>query len=322
MAFFRQRKVEKNYDLLTSCSWYTPGTGGLFAVLGMFLVGALIGSLVSVGLSLFMPSALHTQLVGYPLMFVPVFIFVRFKSMSNSSFERGFRLDSNHFGPSGGWVAALVVTVATLGAIVILEGLNSLLPEMPSELKDAMEMMTGGPLWLSLALTAVLAPLCEEWLCRGVVLRGLLNYGRTGSADGVTSSRGMNPALAIVVQALFFAAIHMNLWQGLTAFLIGCLMGYVYYRTGSLKLTMLMHMVNNASSVLLVQFGGEKVRQADTLLDLIPAWEYWMFFALSLAAVAALVLFLRKIPLQDPQGNCDVIPSLDDLASGPLAESL
>ena len=46
MSFFKPRKVEKNYDLLSSCSWYTPDVGGLFAVLGWFLVGMILASIV------------------------------------------------------------------------------------------------------------------------------------------------------------------------------------------------------------------------------------------------------------------------------------
>ena len=310
MGFFSHRKVEKNYDLLSACSWYTPGVGGLFAVLGFFLVGVLLGSIVTVGLLLFMDVE-YTQLVAYPLMFVPVFIFVRFKSLSNSTFDRGYSLDSSHFGHLGGGGAALAAFFAALAAIVVLEGLSSLLPPMPDSLKESMDILTGGPLWLSLLLTAVMAPLCEEWLCRGVVLRGLLNYKGT-DPFAPQEPRGMNPALAIFIQAVFFAAIHMNIWQGLSAFLIGCLMGYVYYRTGSLKLTILIHCTNNALTVLLTHFGGEKVQEADSLVDLLPGWEYAMLLVASLAILAAVSAQLRRIPLQDPQGNCDVIPAVDE----------
>ena len=122
----------------------------------------------------------------------------------------------------------------------------------------------------------------------------------------------MNPALAIFIQAVFFAAIHMNVWQGLAALLIGCLMGYVYYRTGSLKLTMLIHCTNNALTVLLTHFGGEKVKEADSLVDLLPGWEYAMLLVASLAILAIVLDRFRRIPLQDPQGNCDVIHAVDE----------
>ncbi len=57
------------------------------------------------------------------------------------------------------------------------------------------------------------APVLEEWMCRGIVLRGLLNYSRKGEPGEDGSRRGMNPALAIAISAIFFATIHGNLWQ-------------------------------------------------------------------------------------------------------------
>ena len=76
------------------------------------------------------------------------------------------------------------------------------------------------------------------------------NYSRKGEPGEDGSRRGMNPALAIAISAIFFATIHGNLWQGISAFILGSFFGYVYYKTGSLKLTMLMHCVNNTVSVL------------------------------------------------------------------------
>ena len=125
----------------------------------------------------------------------------------------------------------------------------------------------------------------------------------------------MSPALAITISAIFFAAIHGNIWQGVTAFAIGCLFGYVYYKTGSLKLTMLMHCTNNTMAVLIGKFGSESMKDAKSLVEVIPAWEYAIIFAVSAAVLFFLLSYLRSIPQEDPQGNCDVIPSIDDTAA-------
>jgi len=159
---------------------------------------------------------------------------------------------------------------------------------------------------------AIFAPICEEWLCRGVILRGLLNFEhKSPAADQEVRTRGMSPALAIVISAIFFAAIHGNIWQGVSAFAIGCLFGYVYYRTGSLKLTMLMHCVNNAFAVLVGKFGSESLQEAKSILEVVPVWEYVIIFLVSAAVVWFLIDYLRKIPLQDPQGNCDILNGQD-----------
>ena len=109
--------------------------------------------------------------------------------------------------------------------------------------------------------------------------------------------------------------IRSDIWQGVTAFAIGCLFGYVYYRTGSLKLTILMHCVNNTIAVLMGKFAPESLKDAKSILEIVPVWEYVIIFVVSAAFLWFLIDYLRKIETQDPQGNCDIIPSSEDLVS-------
>ena len=309
MSFFKPRKVEKNYDLLSTCSWYTPDVGGLFAVLGWFLVGMILGSLVVMPF-LFADSIpmYYLLIILYPLQFVAVFIFVRIKSSRNMAFDTGYALDSNHFGKWGGALLAVAVVIGVLAAGMILEAVNQHLPDTKGSIMEMMEEMMEGPLWANLLTMCIMAPILEEWMCRGVILRGLLNYEHKFPAVEGERQRGMSPALAIVISAIFFAAIHGNVWQGVTAFAIGCLFGYVYYKTGSLKLTILMHCANNTFAVLTGKFAPESMKDAKSIIEIIPAWEYAVIFAVSVVIILFLLNYLRSIPLQDPQGNCDVIP--------------
>ena len=81
-----------------------------------------------------------------------------------------------------------------------------ILPEPPQWFKAAMDAMTSADsLLLNLISVSIFAPIFEEWLCRGMVLRGLL-------------ANKMKPVWAIVISALFFAFIHLNPWQALPAF--------------------------------------------------------------------------------------------------------
>ena len=315
MSFFNPRKVEKNYDLFSTCAWYTPDVGGLFSVLGWFLVGMIIGSLVVMPF-MFDGSIpmYYLMLVMYPLQFVPVFIFVRIKSSRNMTFERGYALDSSHFGRWGGGWTALACVAAVFAAGMLLEVANHYLPDTEGTVMEMMEKILEGPLWVNLVTMCIMAPILEEWLCRGVILRGLLNYQHKFPSADEERPRGMSPALAIVISAIFFAAIHGNIWQGVTAFAIGCLFGYVYYKTGSLRLAILMHCANNTASVLLSKFGSEASKDAKSLLDVLPLWEYAIIFAVSLVVLLFILNYFRSIELQDPQGNCDVIPSAEDEA--------
>ena len=310
MSFFKPRKVEKNYDLISTCSWYTPDVGGLFAVLVWFLVGMILASIVVIPFMFGDSMPLwYTMLIMYPLQFVAVFIFVRLKSSRNMAFDTGYALDSNHFGKWGGLGLAAAVVIGTIATATMLELVNHYLPDTEGSLMEQMEKMMEGPLWVNLITMCVMAPICEEWLCRGVILRGLLNFEpKTPRAEG-ERRRGLSPSLAIVISAIFFAAIHGNVWQGVTAFAIGCLFGYVYYKTGSLKLTMLMHCANNTMAVLSSKFAPEELKDAKSMVDTMPSWEYAIFFVASAVLVWYLVRYLKTIPLQDPQGNCDIIPT-------------
>ena len=81
----------------------------------------------------------------------------------------------------------------------------------------------------------ILAPIFEEILFRGLILKGMLN-------------QKINPALAIIVSGFIFGAAHLNPWQFVGAGLLGSIFGYIYYRTKSLALPILLHALNNTLS--------------------------------------------------------------------------
>ena len=319
MSFLRPRKVERNYDLFSGCAWYTPGVAGIFAILGWFLAGMILGSLVNIALLFLAPGfpLYYSMLIIYPVQFMPVLMYVRLKSMRNSTFDRGYALDSNHFGAKGGALTAILMAFGTIALALMLEPLMALMPDMDENLVRTMEQLLDGPLWVSLLSMSVFAPVFEEWMCRGIVLRGLLNYSRKGDPGEDGSRRGMTPALAIAISAIFFATIHGNLWQGVSAFILGSFFGYAYYKTGSLKLTMLMHCVNNTVSVLSSKLPAFKDFGADaSLLDIVPTWVYVIIFIVSAAILFLAVRHLAKIKTASLQGNCDVIPGSDETTDG------
>lgn len=63
-----------------------------------------------------------------------------------------------------------------------------------------------------------------------------------------TAPYGKN--FALLFSALLFGIIHMNLSQGLFAFIIGILFGIIYLYTNDIKLTMFIHFLNNGYAAL------------------------------------------------------------------------
>ena len=84
---------------------------------------------------------------------------------------------------------------------------------------------------------AFLAPLLEEVFFRGAIQGVLMRFfGR--------------PWPAIIVAALVFGVFHMNPVQVVYATLLGMVLGWIYYRTGSLMSVIVGHVLNNSLAVL------------------------------------------------------------------------
>ena len=296
-----RRKV-RSFDFFSGHAFYTPALKGMFVLLGLLIVGALFGAAITAVLTLIYGqgfAAEYGMLVSYPLMFVPPMMYAGYKSRSNAVFEQGYALDNNHFGKYGGWLCGLMATAAVIATAFMTDFLSAQMPPMPQWLDDALTSMTQGKLWINLLCVSVFAPLFEEWLCRGMVLRGLLN------ARNYDGSARFSPVWAIVISALFFAVIHANPWQAIPAFILGCLFGYIYYRTGSLKLTMLMHCVNNTVAVICGQI--DSLKDMDNWMDVLPARQYWVLFAACALLVILIVRAFGRIDVQSPAGNCDPV---------------
>ena len=302
-------KRKKNYSFLSNYPFFTPGFKGGIILLLLFLAGAVLGGIVSAPLALLYTSSTAMEavmLVSYPIMFIPPMIYASLQSKRNSFFDLGYKLDSNNFGSLGGWKAALMAAALVLTAGFIIDITGYIMPEMPEWLESALNSMTGGNFCLDFICVSIFAPFFEEWLCRGMILRGLLNYKKEDGTNGI------KPVWAIVISAAVFAAIHGNIWQALPAFVIGCVMGLVYYKTGSLKLTMLMHFVNNTLALIMSHI--DSLSDYDYWIEILGAKWYWLAFA---ACALLTFLIIRKflaIPNKNPKGGCDIIDPNEAIA--------
>ena len=124
--------------------------------------------------------------------------------------------------------ALLAAAAAILGAmsISILTG-GMELPEAMVQISLAMSHNIWG-----LITIVLVGPISEELLFREAIAGEMLR-------------RGAAPWLAIGVSALAFSAAHLNLAQGCYAFPLGILLGIIYYKTGGIVLTSLLHILNN-----------------------------------------------------------------------------
>lgn len=89
---------------------------------------------------------------------------------------------------------------------------------------------------LNLLCTAVLPAVCEETLCRGLLLNG-------HSMVGLRKS--------ILISGVLFGLLHMNIEQFFYATLIGLFLAYLCWGCGSIWPCIIVHFMNNALSVVL-----------------------------------------------------------------------
>ena len=130
----------------------------------------------------------------------------------------------------------------------------------------------------NIIMISVFAPLLEEVLVRGLVLRGyLLNY---------------TPNKAIIASAVFFGAIHMNPWQFVAGFISGLFLGYLYYKTKSLFPSILVHLTNNSLAVV---FSLYYTNADASFKDMLGNETYYVVLIVSLALGYVLFNKLDKI---------------------------
>ncbi|HUR89928.1 MAG TPA: CPBP family intramembrane glutamic endopeptidase [Ramlibacter sp.] len=127
-------------------------------------------------------------------------------------------------------VAMLVPLMLLIGS-TIAQLLVSVLPMARWE-QQMFERMAAGNLASVLGM-CLLAPVLEEMLFRGIILRAFLHqYDRRK---------------AILASALIFGAAHLNIYQFVIAFLLGVLLGWLYERTRSLIPCIALHGLYNTS---------------------------------------------------------------------------
>ena len=95
------------------------------------------------------------------------------------------------------------------------------------------------------------------------------------------------------MSSLLFAVAHLNPWQAVPAFAMGCLFGWIYARTESYWTTVILHFVNNALTIAVVAFMGPDAAMG-SLEQLVGARAYWPVVALSAVVTVAGIWALNK----------------------------
>jgi membrane protease YdiL (CAAX protease family) len=146
----------------------------------------------------------------------------------------------------------LVLGLACIALLLPLADLSSYLagqPIVPDFVRNLY--LTGkesGTLWLLVLALVVAAPLAEELVFRGFMFRGL-----AASRVGVPG--------AILIPSAIWAVMHIqySAFYLVHIFIIGLLLGWLRWRSGSTTLTLLLHAIINLTSLIQVAFIVERM---------------------------------------------------------------
>ncbi|UKB85342.1 CPBP family intramembrane metalloprotease [Chryseobacterium sp. MEBOG06] len=138
-----------------------------------------------------------------------------------------------------------------------------------------MSQLTDDPV-IMIIMTVIMAPIFEEIIFRGIIQKGLIN-------------KGTEPWKAILYASIIFGVVHGNPWQFISAVMLGCVLGLVYYKTKSLLMPMLLHGFNNLTLSLLVLYSkNESFAEAFKVSE-------WLILAVGLVLFSVFYyLFMKK----------------------------
>ena len=197
------------------------------------------------------------------------------------------------------YILAFVFMLAIMPAIEFISSLNACY-SFPDALKSVEEYFRNadsraiqatqkalaadslGGYLLNLIALAITPAICEEMFFRGVLQKYLCSTIKS-------------KYFAILLTAIIFSAIHMQFSGLLPRFILGAILGYLFYSSGSLWLSIVAHATNNALVVSAVFFFNADISVTPDLSAYAnPWWIGSIAVGLGIAVLVGRLIFGRK----------------------------
>ena len=107
--------------------------------------------------------------------------------------------------------------------------------EQDEAFKQVNELIESQPFWLKIASVGIIIPIQEELMYRGLIYKNI--------------EQRYNHIKAAVISSTVFAVMHMNLSQGIYAFLMGLVMAFIYQKTKNIYACITFHCSANIFAV-------------------------------------------------------------------------
>ena len=193
---------------------------------------------------------------------------------------------------------AMIFAIMPLNSILAEWNAGLKLPESLSALEQMMKQMqesatamiekfvsvdTIGGLMLNLFMIAGLAALGEELLFRSIIQTSLIKICK-------------NAHVGILIASAIFSFIHLEFYGFVPRLILGMLLGYMFYFSGSIWVPMLMHFLNNGTVVLIYFLNNKGITNID-----VDTFGQTSIPILIVSIVVMIALFLFSIKYSDKE---------------------
>lgn len=143
-----------------------------------------------------------------------------------------------------------------------------------------------GGLIANILMIAALAAIGEELLFRSVIQPFMIRICR-------------NAFVGILVTSVLFSAMHFEFYGFIPRIVLGIILGYMFYLTGSIWSSMLMHFVNNATIVMLYYLNFNSIIAVD--VEKFGSSDNVFVIAGSLLVTVAIFVVCHRLRKRDPR---------------------
>ena len=135
-----------------------------------------------------------------------------------------------------------------------------------------------GELFLNLLFVAVFAGVGEELFFRGILQRLFIKLFK-------------NPWAGIIATAIIFSAIHLQFYGFIPRFILGVLLGLIYWYSGSLWPAIFAHFAYDAFAVIVIHFNPAMADEAGVATSF---GNQTVMAMISLALITVIIILMKK----------------------------
>ena len=286
--FLMKRKM-KNIGFVTGMAILIYiGSQMLLSLIGNFVLPSLLKNvLTDTDITLILQAVLQIISLGL----ASGFVFAYCNRNKDNSLQAAINQTPNIISKQSKFKLIVMTLLLIFGLQILLSGVLYPKLGLDYDVIDMFEVNVNSNILSKVILVislAVVPGIFEELFFRKALIDFTLPYGKY---------------FALLFSSLLFGLIHMNLSQGLFAFIIGLIFGAVYLYTKDIKITMLIHFINNG-------FAAISMILPEMLLLLITL----ILFAFLIAGLIYLIqAFVRKESRNKIKGLFKINVSLDSI---------